>query len=33
MLDRDGRIQPAFDPKRKDFTIELPEAQRDLVSH
>ncbi len=31
MLDKDGRIQPAFDPKRKGFTIELPEAQRDLV--
>ena len=31
MLDADGRIQPAFDPKRKDFTLELPEAQRDLV--
>jgi type III restriction enzyme len=31
MLDADGRIQPAFDPQRTDFTIELPEAQRDLV--
>lgn len=31
MLDKDGRIQPAFDPKRKGFTIDLPEAQRDLV--
>src|SRR5437016_3499821 len=31
MLDTDGRIQPAFDPKRKDFKLELPEAQRDLV--
>ena len=31
MLDTEGRIQPAFDPKRKDFKIELPEAQKDLV--
>ncbi len=31
MLDADGRIQPAFDPKRKDFKLELPEAQRDLA--
>lgn len=30
MLDAEGRIQPAFDPKRKDFKIELPEAHRDL---
>ena len=26
----DGRIQPAFDPRRKDFNLELPVAQRDL---
>ncbi|MGH2375622.1 MAG: DEAD/DEAH box helicase family protein [bacterium] len=31
MLDTDDRIQPAFDPKRKDFTLELPEAHRDLA--
>ncbi len=31
MLDADGRIQPAFDPKRKDFKIELPEEHRDLA--
>ncbi|TDA68683.1 MAG: type III restriction endonuclease subunit R [Clostridia bacterium] len=31
MLDTDGRIQPAFDPRRKDFKLELPEAQRDLT--
>jgi len=31
MLDADGRIQPAFDPKRKDFKIELPEPQKELV--
>jgi type III restriction enzyme len=31
MLDNDGRIQPAFDPKRKDFQLELPEGQRDLA--
>ncbi len=30
MLDADGRIQPAFDPKRKDFKIDLPEEHRDL---
>ena len=32
MLDTDGRIQPAFDPKRTDFKIELPESVRDLAS-
>jgi type III restriction enzyme len=32
MLDIEGRIQPAFDPKRTDFKLELPEAQRDLTS-
>jgi type III restriction enzyme len=31
MLDTEGRIQPAFDPKRKDFKIELPEEHRDLA--
>lgn len=31
MLDGDGHIQPAFDPKRKDFKLELPEAHRDLT--
>lgn len=31
MLDVEGRIQPAFDPQRKDFKLELPEAQRDLT--
>lgn len=31
MLDQDGRLQPAFDPKRKDFKIELPEPHRDLA--
>jgi type III restriction enzyme len=31
MLDTDGRIQPTFDPKRKDFKIELPEEHRDLA--
>jgi len=31
MLDPDGRIQPAFDPKSKDFKIELPEEHRDLA--
>lgn len=31
MLDPEGRIQPLFDPKRKDFKLELPEAHRELV--
>ena len=31
MLDNDGRIQPAFDPKQKGFKLELPEAHRDLA--
>ncbi len=31
MIDAEGRIQPAFDPKRKDFKLELPVVQRDLV--
>jgi len=31
MLDHDGRIQPAFDPDRKGFKLELPEGQRDLA--
>lgn len=31
MLDVEGRIQPVFDPKRKDFKLDLPEAQRDLM--
>lgn len=31
MLDTEGRIQPAFDPKRKDFRIDLPEPQKELV--
>jgi type III restriction enzyme len=31
MLDGDGRLQPAFDPKRTDFKVDLPESQRDLA--
>jgi type III restriction enzyme len=31
MLDPEGRIQSLFDPKRKDFKLELPEAHRELV--
>ncbi len=31
MLDSAGRIQAGFDPKRKDFKLELPEAHRDLL--
>jgi type III restriction enzyme len=26
MLDSDGRLQPAFDPRRRDFRLDLPEA-------
>jgi type III restriction enzyme len=32
MLDAEGRIQPAFDPQRKDFKLELPEPHSDLTS-
>src|SRR5688500_6141293 len=32
MLDAEGRIQPAFDPKRKSFKIELPEEHRELAT-
>ena len=31
LLDADGRIQPAFDPRRADFKLNLPEAHRDLA--
>ena len=31
VLDGDGHIQPAFDPKRKDFKLELPEEHRALT--
>jgi len=31
MLDAEGRIQPAFDLKRRDFKLELPDAQRELT--
>lgn len=31
MLDGEGRIQPAFDPKRRDFALNLPAAYRDLA--
>jgi type III restriction enzyme len=31
MLDTEGRIQPAFDPKRTGFALDLPEAHRDLA--
>ena len=30
MLDAEGRIQPAFDPKREGFSLELPEASDDI---
>ncbi len=32
MLDADGRIQPAFDPRREGFRLDLPEAHRDLAA-
>jgi type III restriction enzyme len=31
MLDKDGRLQPAFDPKRPGFALDLPEAHQDLA--
>ena len=31
MLDADGRLQPAFDPKRPDFKIDLPEPHKELT--
>jgi type III restriction enzyme len=31
MLDADGRIQPAFDPKKPGFTIDLPAGSEDLA--
>jgi type III restriction enzyme len=31
MLDSDGRIQAAFDPKKPGFKIDLPEGQGDLA--
>jgi type III restriction enzyme len=31
LLDESGHILPAFDPKRKDFELVLPEAHRDLA--
>lgn len=31
LLDAEGRIQPAFDPRQRDFKLNLPENQRDLA--
>lgn len=31
MLDADGRIQPAFDPRRLDFALNLPPEHQDLA--
>jgi type III restriction enzyme len=31
MLDKDSRIQPAFDPKRLDFALALPEPHSELT--
>lgn len=31
MLDKESRIQPTFDPKRKDFTLKLPEPHGELT--
>jgi type III restriction enzyme len=30
MLDSEGRLQPAFDPKRKDFAVNLPAGSTDM---
>jgi type III restriction enzyme len=32
LLDPAGRIQPAFDPRRSDFCLQLPEAHQELAS-
>ncbi|MFZ3208676.1 MAG: DEAD/DEAH box helicase family protein [Geobacteraceae bacterium] len=32
MLDAEGRIQSAFDPKAKEFKLELPEPHRELTA-
>jgi type III restriction enzyme len=32
MIDSDSQIQPAFDPKRKDFKLEMPEPHGDLTA-
>lgn len=31
MIDAEGRLQPAFDPKRPDFKIELPVPHKELA--
>ncbi len=31
MIDSDDRIQPAFDPKRADFKLEMPESHKDMI--
>jgi type III restriction enzyme len=31
MIDAEGRLQAAFDPKRPDFKIELPEEHKELI--
>ena len=31
MIDADGRLQPAFDPKKSDFKLDLPPAVQDLA--
>ena len=31
MLELDGRIGHAFDPRAKDFSLDLPDELRDLV--
>jgi type III restriction enzyme len=31
MLDGEGRIQPAFDPKKPGFTVNLPDEHKDLA--
>lgn len=32
MLDREGRLQPAFDPKAKGFKLQLPDGLRPLTT-
>ena len=30
-IDAEGRLRPAFDPRRSDFRLDLPQAQADLM--
>lgn len=31
LLDAKGRVRPAFDPKRKNFKLDLPDVYHDLI--